>query len=138
MKCFFAGMQIQAALTNSHRGYGYALKGARLNQVRRFSRRYKLNILSCINWQRGLVAFRVLQQNVNGEDFENWIVQVLLPTIPPGGTIILDNASIHHTTLLEVFIVSQTHLTICRLQSKLQDARYCSCLHIPLLSIPLS
>lgn len=55
-----------------------------------------MNVLSCINFANGLVCYRVLGENTNADDFNNWIITAVVPQMRPNGTIIMDNASIHH------------------------------------------
>jgi len=75
--------------------FGYARKGTKFSNVRRYLKGLKLNLLSAVSFNGGLVAFRVIDENTTTTDFNRFILDDLLPNVPVGGVIVLDNASIH-------------------------------------------
>lgn len=58
--------------------------------------------MSAIGYEEGLVAYRLVLENTTATDFNSFILNELLPNVPVGGVIIMDNASIHKCPELQV------------------------------------
>ena len=80
-----------------YREYGRAPRGQRIYQAVRGQRRERTSIISAS--QNGkLVAPLVFQGSCNTEVVDTYFAQVLLPTLPPGSVIVLDNARFHQSS----------------------------------------
>jgi hypothetical protein len=69
------------------RKFGWSQKGVRGQRMRKYTGAQKINILSCIGYH-GLVAFRILEANVTSADFNSFILDLVVPNIPEGATIV--------------------------------------------------
>lgn len=80
--------------------YSYSAKGTRAITPVRFNRGVRWSILPAISLSRPLFAERIFDGTLNGELFEDWIANVLLPQCEPypgkRSVIILDNCRVHH------------------------------------------
>ena len=86
-----------------HRESGRAPRGERIYEAVAGKRRGRTSILSASRDGK-LVAPFAFQGSGNTEVVEVYLEKVLLPALPPGSVIVLDNASFHHslTTLKRV------------------------------------
>ena len=76
------------------RAYGYERKGRCLPHLRQYLKGEKLNLLLAIKHDR-ITAFHIIKDNTTTADFIDFIVEKVLPNVPVGSVVILDNASIH-------------------------------------------
>ena len=80
----------------SYREYERAPKGERIYEAVAGKRRERTSIISAS--QRGkLVAPLVFQGSCNTEVVDAYFEKVLLPALPPGSVIVLDNARFHQS-----------------------------------------
>jgi transposase len=79
-----------------YREFGRALRGERIYQEVAGKRRERTSIISASRNGK-LVAPLVFQGSCNTEVVDTYFAQVLLPTLPPGSVIILDNARFHQS-----------------------------------------
>lgn len=89
------------------RVFGYTRRGKRYSKAKQYLKGKKLNLLSAINYNLGLVAYRITDANTTTTDFNSFILEQVLPSVPPEGVIILDNASFHHSDELRAAIELQ-------------------------------
>ncbi len=82
-----------------YRRFGRNIRGIRAEQIRRYVRTIRYTILSCIG-ANGLIGFSVIEGSANSKDFDEFIINVVMPSIPQNSAIILDNASIHQSIVL--------------------------------------
>jgi len=83
-----------------YREWGRAPRGQRLYEAVAGQRRERTSLIGAVRAGK-LVAPLAFQGSCNTEVVEAYFAQVLLPALPPGSVIVLDNASFHHapTTL---------------------------------------
>jgi transposase len=79
-----------------HREYGRAPRGERIYEAVAGKRRERTSIIAASQHNK-LVAPLVFQGNCNTEVVDAYFEQVLLPELPPGSVIVLDNARFHHS-----------------------------------------
>ena len=79
-----------------YREYGRAPKGERIYEAVAGKRRERTSIISA-SQQGKLVAPLVFQGSCNTEVVDAYFEQVLLPELPPGSVIVLDNARFHQS-----------------------------------------
>jgi transposase len=79
-----------------YREYGRAPRGERIYQAVSGARRERTSIISA-SQEGKLVAPLVFQGSCNTEVVDVYFAQVLLPVLPPGSVIVLDNARFHQS-----------------------------------------
>ena len=79
-----------------YREYGRAPRGARIYQAVAGKRRERTSIIAASR-QNKLVAPLVFQGSCNTEVVDVYFEKVLLPALPPGSGIVLDNARFHQS-----------------------------------------
>lgn len=80
--------------TNMARTHGRCLKGERLRMGLPHGHRKTTTLVAGLR-NTGMVAPLVIDGPINGEWFEAYVDQVLVPTLKPGDIVILDNLSSH-------------------------------------------
>ncbi len=76
------------------RTHGYAPKGRRCYGVHDWQARGRTNVIGAI-LADSLLATRLFSCNINGDIFHEWLTADLLPKLPSGAVIVMDNASFH-------------------------------------------
>ena len=88
-----------------YREYGRSPRGERIYQEVAGKRRERTSIIAAS--QRGkLVAPAVFQGCCNTEMVDAYLEQVLLPVLPPGSVIVLDNARFHQSPTTQKLVES--------------------------------
>jgi len=87
--------------------FGYSRRGKRFSSAKQYLKGRKLNLLSAIGYETGLVAYRITEDNTTTTDFNAFILEQVLPLVPIGGAIVLDNASFHKSAELQVAVELQ-------------------------------
>lgn len=80
--------------TNMPRTHGRCRKGERLRMGFPHGHRKTTTLVAGLR-RTGMVAPPVIDGPINGEWFEAYVAQVLVPTLKPGDVVILDNLSSH-------------------------------------------
>ncbi len=80
--------------TYLYRGYGYAPRGETIQGIVN-GRKYKRIGIVAAKLDRKTVAPFVYSGTMNSTLFEKWFQQQLLPTLPKGTVIVMDNAAFH-------------------------------------------
>lgn len=83
-----------------YREYGRALRGRRIYEAVTGKRRERTSIIAASRHGR-LVAPLVFQGSCNTEVVDTYFAEVLLPELPPGSVIVLDNARFHQSPTTE-------------------------------------
>ena len=79
-----------------YREYGRAPRGERIYQTVAGKRRERTSIIAA-SQKNKLVAPLVFQGSCNTEEVDVYFAEVLLPVLPPGSVIVLDNARFHQS-----------------------------------------
>lgn len=79
---------------DSPRTHGYSQKGKRCYGEKDWHSRGRLNAIGAII-DFTFVAIELFDSYINSDIFYAWLVQSLLPKIPPNSVIVMDNASFH-------------------------------------------
>ena len=100
---------------NASNEYGYAKIGKRLSVPVSGRRSKRLNVLAARDSNHDLVSPKIYDSSINKDIFKEYLKNDLLPNIPEGSTIILDNAKFHHDSKKELADKSiQTIRAICK------------------------
>ena len=79
---------------DSPRTYGYSERGKRCYGEKDWHSRGRLNAIGAII-DFAFIAIELFDSYINSDIFYAWLVQSLLPKIPPNSVIVMDNASFH-------------------------------------------
>lgn len=88
-----------------YREYGRAPRGERIYQAVAGKRRERTSIISA-SQQGKLVAPLVFQGSCNTEVVDAYFERVLLPELPPGSVIVLDNARFHQSPTTQKLVAA--------------------------------
>lgn len=83
--------------------YGWHEKGKRLYALKEGKRSVRVSIIAALRTSK-LVAPLTFEGVCNRQVFEKWLEKMLLPTLVPGQTIILDNATFHKSEKIRKLI----------------------------------
>jgi transposase len=90
------------------RTHGYAPKGKRCYGVHDWGAKGRTNAIGAlIGWT--LLTVILLSGSVNTEVFTSWVKQELLPKLPTGSVIVLDNASFHKGEEMKRVVTKSGH-----------------------------
>lgn len=94
---------------NLHRFYGWALRGERCVEAVPFNRGKNRSVPGAYGFPglanpTGLWALEQRLGAYNTQTFEAFVAHSLLPQLPPGSVLILDNARIHHGPNLQTLV----------------------------------
>jgi len=89
--------------TNMTRTHGRCPKGQRLRMGFPHGHRKTTTLVAGLR-TTGMVAPMVIDGPINGEWFEAYVGQVLVPTLKPGDVVILDNLSSHKRVAARVLV----------------------------------
>lgn len=78
----------------SVRSHGYAKCGQRCTDVFNWGAKGRTNVIGAL-LQGVLISVFLFQTNIDADIFHRWVVQGLLPKVPIGSVIVMDNASFH-------------------------------------------
>jgi len=96
---------------NLHRFYGWAPKSERCFERVPFNKGKNRSVLGAYGWPgpqnpTGLWALSQRLGAWNGESFEQFVQQELLPQLPKGSVLVMDNARIHHRQTLHEIVAA--------------------------------
>ena len=89
------------------RDYGYSLKGTRLNGEVTAIKHNRTSVIGSarkIGQDTKLTSSWKVTGTTNGEVFETYVINILIPTLTKGQCVIMDNAKIHKTKNLKTLI----------------------------------
>jgi len=84
-------------------GYGWNEKKQRFHALKAGKRSIRVRISGALS-QKQLIAPLTFVGSCNHQVFEKWLEEMLLPTLLPGQTIILDNATFHKSERIRKLI----------------------------------
>ena len=76
------------------RTHGYALKGQRCLGTQDWQAKGRTNAIGAL-LEKALLTVGLFTVNINADIFTAWVVQDLLPKLPPKAVIVMDNATFH-------------------------------------------
>ena len=76
------------------RPYGYAQKGKRCFGKHDWQARGRINVIGAL-YNQELLTTCLYPCNIDGDIFQQWVGKDLLPKLPKGAVVIMDNASFH-------------------------------------------
>ena len=76
------------------REYGYAIKGEKVQGKTQGKRPHKINMVAALNGKKILAPF-IFEGTMDSDLFNAYLYLVLLPLVPFGAIIIMDNAKYH-------------------------------------------
>lgn len=85
------------------RTHGRCVRGARLRMAVPHGHRKTTTLVAGLRLD-GMVAPMVLDGPINGDWFEAYVAQILLPTLRPGDVVIMDNLSSHKRASVRTMI----------------------------------
>lgn len=86
-------------------GYGWNEKGERFYDLKSGKRSLRVSIISGLR-QGELIAPLTFEGSCNRQVFEKWLQEMLIPSLLPGQTIILDNATFHKSEKISQLITA--------------------------------
>lgn len=90
------------------RTHGYALKGQRCWGIHNWGAKGRTNVIGALLGSV-LLTVSLFQCNVNTEIFTAWVIQDLLPKLPPKSVVIMDNATFHKGSVMQKALQSAGH-----------------------------
>jgi transposase len=91
------------------RTYGYALKGQRCYGKHDCGARGRTNAIGAL-FGKKLLTVSLFEQNINTNVFNSWISQDLIPKLPIGSIIVMDNAAFHKSKSMQEQIRQAGHI----------------------------
>lgn len=82
------------------RPFGYALEGARCFGKHDWQAKHRTNAVGALTGDRLLTA-ALFDGSINTDVFEAWLQQGLLPVLPNGAVVVMDNASFHKSEWIQ-------------------------------------
>ncbi|MDX7993032.1 IS630 family transposase [Xenorhabdus sp. psl] len=80
--------------TDMPRCYGWSTKGHRCYGTQDWQAKGRINVIGALLNNR-LLNVTLFEGNINSDIFYAWITEELLPVVPEGAVIVMDNASFH-------------------------------------------
>lgn len=86
-------------------GYGWNEKRQRFHALKAGKRSIRVSIIGALS-QKKLIAPLTFEGSCNRQVFEKWLEEMLLPSLLPSQTIILDNATFHKSEKIRALVES--------------------------------
>ncbi len=87
---------------------GYAPKGQRCFGTHDWRARGRTNAIGALIGA-ALLTVGLFDANINADIFHGWITQDLIPKLPPGSTLVMDNAAFHKRADIEQAVKDAGH-----------------------------
>jgi len=91
------------------RTHGYAPKGARCFGVHNWNAKGRTNVIGALLGATLLTCW-LCDFNVDSGVFHDWVKHDLIPKLPPGSVLIMDNAAFHKRADTKVAIAKAGHI----------------------------
>lgn len=91
------------------RTHGYAPKGQRCFGTHDWHARGRTNVIGALLGTSLLTAC-LFQCNIDSDVFHGWLTQDLLPKLPPGTVLVMDNATFHKRDDTKEAIINADHI----------------------------
>jgi DDE superfamily endonuclease len=76
------------------RTHGYSLEGQRVFGTHNWQARGRTNAIGALIGKL-LLTIGLFEVNINADIFQSWVINDLLPKLPPHSVIVMDNATFH-------------------------------------------
>lgn len=90
------------------RTHGYAPQGQRCYGVRDWHAKGRTNVIGALI-EKLLLTVGLFNANINADIFYAWVVQDLLPKLPPHCIVVMDNATFHKRLDIQNAIANAGH-----------------------------
>ncbi|NDE11823.1 MAG: IS630 family transposase, partial [Chitinophagia bacterium] len=90
------------------RTHGYAAKGSRCFGTHDWGAKGRTNVIGAL-LLGVLLTVSLFQANINTSIFNAWVIEDLIPKLPPQSVVIMDNASFHKGALMKKAIEDAGH-----------------------------
>ena len=90
-------------VTGMSRTHGYARRGQRAVSAELAAKGTRLSVVGALTME-GFLGGLEVTGNVNGDVFEAFIEQIVVPHLRPGKVVLLDNATFHHGEAIQSMI----------------------------------
>lgn len=94
---------------DSPRTYGYSQKGQRCYGERDWHARGRVNAIGAII-EDDLITVSVFEVNIDSDIFYAWLTQDLIPKLPKGSIVVMDNATFHKRTDMIEALITAGHI----------------------------
>ena len=91
------------------RTHGYALKGKRCYGIHDWGAKGRTNAIGALVG-KAFLTVALFSANINTDIFTQWVKQDLLPKLPPGCVIVMDNAAFHKGKDMKKDIENENHI----------------------------
>lgn len=88
--------------------HGYSARGTRCVGTKNWNARGRTNVFGAL-LAGTLLAVGLTDETVDADLFNLWLREDLLPKLPPGAVIVLDNATFHKRTDTKSMIAAEGH-----------------------------
>ena len=88
--------------------HGYAIKGSRCFGSHDWGAKGRTNVIGAL-LLGALLTVSLFQTNVNTSIFNAWVIEDLIPKLPPKSVVIMDNASFHKGIVMKEAIEDAGH-----------------------------
>jgi succinate dehydrogenase hydrophobic anchor subunit len=93
------------------RTHGYASKGQRCYGIHDWGAKRRTNVIGAL-CMGILLTLSLFHSSINTAIFTGWLIQDLLPKLPPRCVIVMDNASFHKGILMQKAIAEAGHILL--------------------------
>lgn len=88
--------------------HGYSTKGQRCFGKHDWGAKGRTNVIGALLLGT-LLTLGLFQANINTDIFNTWVIEDLIPKLPPQSVVIMDNASFHKSLIMKKAIESAGH-----------------------------
>ena len=93
------------------RTHGYAARGRRCYGIHDWGAKGRTNVIGAL-CMGILLTLSLFHSSINTAIFTGWLIQDLLPKLPPRCVIVMDNASFHKGILMQKDIAEAGHILL--------------------------
>ena len=91
------------------RTHGYAIRGTRCYGSHNWGARGRTNAIGALIGKE-LLTISLFEQNINANIFTEFVKQDLIPKLPKGSVLVMDNAAFHKNKEMQQAITSAGHI----------------------------
>ena len=93
------------------RTHGYAVRGQRCYGSHDWGAKGRTNVIGAL-YRGALLTVSLFTSFINTQIFTTWLIQDLLPKLPPQSVIVMDNASFHKGNNMQQAIDKSGHILL--------------------------